>query len=163
MYLLCFTAARDQILLANSYFAPNDRAISALVAARECGVRVEIMIPGRHLDVKATRRASRSQWGKLLEHGVEMYLYQPTMFHAKYLVIDDRFLSLGSANFDERSFPLNDEANLNVYDPGVVQQQIAVFRSDRRESRRYTLEEWQNRSWKQRTVERIYGVLRSQV
>ena len=163
MYLLCFTAARDQILLANAYFSPHRRAVSALVAARKRGVRVEILIPGPHLDVKATRRASRAEWGELLEHGVEIYLYQPTMFHPKYLIIDERFLSLGSANFDERSFRLNDEANLNVYDRETAQQQIEAFESDKRNARRYTLQEWKNRSWKQRATESVYGMMRWQI
>lgn len=162
MYLLCFAAARDHILLANSYFAPHSRAVSALVSARERGVRVEIIMPGPHLDVKATRRSSRSEWGRLLEHGAEIFLYQPTMFHSKYLIIDGRFTSVGSANFDERSFRLNDEANLNVYDSDIAHKQTEQFESDKGDSRRFTLEEWKNRSWKARAMETVYGVLRSQ-
>lgn len=162
MYLLCFAAARDRILLANSYFAPHSRAISTLVAARQRGVRVEIIMPGPYLDVKATRRSSRSQWGRLLEHGVEIFLYQPTMFHAKYLVIDDRFTSIGSANFDERSFRLNDEANLHVYDSDIARKQTEQFESDKADCRPYTLEEWQNRPWRARAIESLYAVLRSQ-
>ena len=116
MFLLSISAARQRILIANAYFVPDSRTIAALVAALQRGVQVEIIVPGRHIDTKITRRASRSQWGPLLAAGAAIYEYQPTMYHCKVMVIDDCWVSVGSTNFDNRSFRLNDEANLNAID-----------------------------------------------
>jgi cardiolipin synthase len=91
------------------------------------------------------RRASRAHWGRILEHGGEVYEYEPTMFHCKVLVIDSLWTSVGSTNFDSRSFRLNDEANLNVYDRAFAQRQTADFENDLKRARRITYEEWKNR------------------
>ena len=79
-------------------------------------MRVRIIVPGEHIDTEVVRKASRAQWGELLEAGAEIYEFQPTMFHCKMLIVDQLMVSVGSTNFDNRSFRLNDEANLNVYD-----------------------------------------------
>ena len=88
----------------------------AIRSALERGVRVRIIVPGTHIDKEVVRKASRALWGELLEAGAEIHEYSPTMFHCKMLVVDRRMVSVGSTNFDNRSFRLNDEANLNVYD-----------------------------------------------
>src|SRR6185295_14483555 len=106
-------AARKSILLANSYFVPDDLTTAALVAARKRGVDVQIIVPGPQIDSELARAASRRGWGPLLEAGIAVHEFQPTMFHCKVLVIDDVWTSVGSTNFDNRSFKLNDEANLN--------------------------------------------------
>ena len=95
---------------------PNSLAVEMLVAARRRGVDVEIIVPGPVIDAQLVRRASRAKWGPLLEAGVKIYEYQPTMYHMKVIVVDDMWVSVGSTNFDNRSFRLNDEANLNVLD-----------------------------------------------
>ena len=94
--------------------------MQTLVAARKRGVEVDIILPGKHIDTQTVRRASRSRWGPLLEAGVKIYEYQPTMFHCKTMIVDDVWVSVGSTNFDNRSFRLNDEANLNVLDPALA-------------------------------------------
>ena len=163
MFLLSISAARQRILIANSYFVPDSRTIEALVAALQRGVQVEIVVPGRHTDTKITRRASRSQWGPLLEAGAAIYEYQPTMYHCKVMVIDDCWVSVGSTNFDNRSFRLNDEANLNVLDANFAEQQARVFETDKAASRRVTFGEWQRRPWHEKAIESLSGLLRSQV
>ncbi|MEO8201867.1 MAG: phospholipase D-like domain-containing protein, partial [Gemmatimonadota bacterium] len=107
MYMLSIASAKHSILLSNAYFVPDQVAIAEIVAARRRGVRVEIIVPGRHIDSRTVRLASRGQWGPLLEAGVEIFEYQPTMFHVKVMVIDGIWSSVGSTNFDPRSFCLN--------------------------------------------------------
>jgi cardiolipin synthase len=119
--------------------------VDMLVAARQRGVEVEIVVPGPILDAQVVRRASRAKWGPLLEAGVRIYEYQPTMYHVKQMVVDDVWVSVGSTNFDDRSFRLNQEANLNVFDSRFGADQARVFAEDRGHSRRITLEEWRHR------------------
>ena len=88
-------------------------------------------MPGKQTDSPAVRRASRSTWGRLLRAGVEIYEYQPTFFHCKVMVVDGVWVSVGSTNFDTRSFSTNDEANLNVYDREFAAAQARIFEQDR--------------------------------
>ena len=109
------------------------------------------------------RRASRSTWGELLRAGVEIYEYQPTLFHCKVMVVDDLWVSVGSTNFDSRSFSVNDEANLNVYDREFAAAQARIFEDDLKRSRRISLEEWENRPWTEKLWERTLGLFSSQL
>lgn len=163
MYLLSIASAERSILLSNSYFVPDQDAIEAFVAAKGRGVRVEIIVPGEHIDSGITRRASRALWGKLLEAGVEIYEYEPTMFHVKVLVVDGLWSSVGSTNFDNRSFSLNDEANLNVLDAEFAAEQERIFEEDKRLARRVTFEEWRARPRSEKFREWLSGLLRSQL
>jgi cardiolipin synthase len=163
MYLLAIASAERSIRIANSYFVPDSLAVAMLVAARRRGVEVEILVPGPVLDAQVVRRASRAMWGPLLQAGVRIYEYQPTMYHTKVMVVDDRWVSVGSTNFDDRSFRLNEEANLNVLDPEFGRQQAEVLAEDRSHSRRITLEEWRHRSLWERMQERVARTFRSQL
>ena len=110
--------------------------------------------------------ASKAQSNYFLansEAGVEISEYQPTMFHCKVMVVDDLWVSVGSTNFDNRSFRLNDEANLNVYDGKFAQQQTAIFNEDLKKSRRITLEQWQSRPWQDKLLEHAAALFRSQL
>jgi cardiolipin synthase len=98
-----------------------------------------------------------------LEAGIAIYEYQPTMFHCKVMIIDDRWVSVGSANFDNRSFRLNDEANLNVMNEKFAAEQTAIFEQDKQASRRVTLEEWRNRPWHEKLIDNLAGLFKSQV
>jgi cardiolipin synthase len=133
------------------------------VAAAQRGVRVEILLPGRRIDQHNVRRASRTVWGRLLEAGVHIHEYEPTMLHAKLMVVDEAFAAVGSANFDERSFRLNDEANLNVFDETFAREQIAVFEADLARARAITLGGWRRRPIAQRTGDLLAAVLRTQL
>jgi cardiolipin synthase len=159
MTLLAITAATRSIDIASAYFIPDQVALDSLVAARRRGVRVRIITPGPHTDEDTVRHASRGMWGPLLEAGVEMHEYQPTMFHCKMLLVDGLLASVGSTNFDPRSFHLNDEANLNVYDAAFAQRMTQVFEADLRHCKRVTLEAWQRRPWRQKFGERLSAVL----
>lgn len=163
MYLLSIASAQKSILLSSSYFVPDELAIRALVAAAGRGVRVRIITPGEHIDTDIVRRASRARWGKLLEAGIEIHEYQPTMFHCKMMVVDGLLVSTGSTNFDNRSFRLNDEANLNVYDEEFAAQMTKVFEKDLTRARRITLEEWKSRPFGEKVIEHTSSLLGKQL
>jgi cardiolipin synthase len=145
MYLLAITAATRSIDISSAYFVPDEITRNALVAAVKRGVRVRVITPGPHMDADTVRRASRGLWGELLEAGVQMHEYQPTMYHCKVMIVDGLMTSVGSTNFDVRSFRLNDEANLNIYDAAFAQRQTRVFEADLTQSRRITYESWKAR------------------
>jgi cardiolipin synthase len=145
MYLMAITAARKTIDLSSSYFVPDELAVKALVAAAKRGVRVRIITPGKHIDSDLVRQASRERWGSMLAAGVRIAEYQPTMYHVKALVVDSQLVSVGSTNFDNRSFSINDEANLNVMDPDFAHAQAAIFDADWRRAKPISLERWQDR------------------
>ncbi len=119
MVLLALTAAKTSIDIQNAYFVPDRLTVEALCSAARRGVRIRIVVPGRHTDARIGRWAAQGLYGELLKAGIQIYEYQPTMMHCKVLVIDGVWSSVGSANFDDRSFRLNDEANLNVFSDGA--------------------------------------------
>jgi len=163
MYLLAITAARKSIALSNSYFVPDELTIRTLIDAARRGVKIRVVTPSEHIDSEVVRLASRSDWGPMLEAGIEFAEYQPTMFHVKGIVVDGVFSSVGSTNFDNRSFRLNDEANLNVLSPdfGRIQQQ--VFEADWAKARRITLDDWRHRPWTEKLLERVAKTLHTQL
>lgn len=145
MYLISVAAARRSIRISSAYFVPDDLTIRTLIDARERGVEVQIIVPGRHIDIRIVRPASHARWGELLKAGVEIYEYQPTMYHCKLLVVDERWVSIGSANIDNRSFRLNDEANLNVLDKQFAEEQVRMFEEDLKHCRQITYDAWRKR------------------
>lgn len=163
MYLLSIAAARSRISLANSYFVPDSQVIDSLVSARRRGVEVEIIVPGPITDMRVVRRASRARWGKLLEAGVRIFEYQPTMYHCKVMVVDRQWVSVGSTNFDNRSFRLNDESNLNVLDSDLAAELEAAFEEDKKRSKEITLCDWRKRPWLEKTIEVTAALLRGQL
>jgi len=163
MVLLAITAARRAIDITNSYFVPDDLAVEALIEARRRGVHVRILVPGRHTDTPLGRYAAHALCGVLLEAGVEMYEYEPTMIHTKLIVVDELWVSVGSSNFDNRSFRLNDEANLNVFSPGLARQQVSQMEADIRKAHRLTLRRWVKRPTTRRLYESVAILLRSQL
>jgi cardiolipin synthase len=163
MYLLSIAAARRSIHIENAYFVPDDLAVEGLVAARKRGVAVTVIVPGPIIDTTVVRRASRSRWGPLLDAGVEIHEYQPTMFHCKLMVVDGIWSSVGSTNFDNRSFRLNDEANLNVWDAAFAKEQIRLFEEDLARSRRVTAAEWRKRPIREKATEWLAGLFRQQL
>lgn len=163
MYLLSIASAKKSIHLSMAYFVPDELAREAMVAALKRGVKIQIILPGRYIDKTLVRSASRGTWGSLLAAGAEIFEFQPTMFHCKVLVVDGLWVSIGSTNFDNRSFKLNDEANLNVYDPQFAERQIADFQADMARARQITLQEWKNRSWKEKAREYVLESIQSQL
>lgn len=163
MYLLSIAGARRSILIANSYFVPDDLAVDELVAARKRGVKVQIILPGEYIDTKVVRHASRSRWRPLLVAGVEIYEYLPTMYHCKYMIVDSLWTTVGSTNFDNRSFRLNDEANANIYDKTFASEQELIFAGDLARSRQVTLAQFDKRSWLDKGLDALAGLLRAQL
>ena len=163
MFLFSIAAARKTIHLANAYFMPDDLTLRTMIEALRRGVRIEVLVPGPHIDKPYVRDASRTRWGGLLAHGARFYEYQPTMFHSKLLVVDGAWTSVGSANFDNRSFRLNDEANLNLLDATFGAEQIAVFEADKKHAREVTFAEWRARSRPQKLIDNTLALLRSQM
>ncbi len=163
MYLMAIAAAEHTIALSASYFVIDKNTTRALVDAANRGVRVRILVPGRHIDAPVVRHASRGQWGPLLAAGIEIHEYQPTMFHCKVFVVDGLLVSVGSTNFDNRSLELNDEANLNVYDRAFGARMTEVFERDLEHGRRVTYESWRMRPLSERVREKLLAPFASQL
>ena len=163
MYLLAITAAQRSIHLSTAYFVPDALTLRTLADAVKRGVKVQIIVPGAHMDAESVRRASRARWGPLLEAGAEIYEYQPTMYHCKVMIVDSLLVSVGSTNFDNRSFQLNDEANLNIYDREFAARQIEIFRQDLALSRRIGLRAWQQRPRREKLWERAASLIGAQM
>jgi cardiolipin synthase len=163
MYLMAITAAESSIDIEAAYFVPDPLMTGELIKARHRGVRIRILVPEKHIDSETVRVASKRAWGPLLKNGVEIYEYDPTMLHCKMLIFDRAMVSVGSTNFDMRSFELNDEASLNIYDAGVASDMTSVFAQDLVSASPYTFEQWQQRPWSQKLAERILVPIRSQL
>ena len=163
MYLMAIAAAERSIDLEAAYFVPDDLIIKALLAARHRGVRVRVILPGKHIDSETVRLASKAHWGELLLGGVEIHEYQPTMMHNKLLIVDGLMVSVGSTNFDVRSFRLNDEASLNVYDAAFAARMTEVFEADLKPTVRYTHAMWEARPLKEKLVEKFILPIKSQL
>jgi len=163
MYLLSITAAEKTIDLSAAYFVPDDLTRRALVSALKRGVKIRIIVPGKHIDSQVVRQASRADWGELLQAGAEISEFQPTMFHCKMMLVDSKLASVGSTNFDSRSFRLNDEANLNVYDHAFAERLEDVFENDLKRSKKITYDAWKKRPLRQKITERFSSLVSSQL
>jgi cardiolipin synthase len=152
LFLLSIASARKSILITNSYFIPDDRMIDALLNAAARGVRVIVLVPGK-IDHQITYRASRSNYGRMLLGGIEIFEYNAALMHAKTMVVDSVWATVGSTNFDNRSFALNEELNLTVYDAGMARQLEQAFADDLRYSKKITYEEWNSRGIGERIFE----------
>lgn len=163
MYLMAITSARKTIDLAAAYFVPDDLTIRTLIEAAKRGVRVRILMPGKIIDSDLVKAASRERWGELLAAGVKLAEYQPTMYHVKALIVDKLLVSVGSTNFDNRSFSINDEANLNVVHEGFAREQSAIFEDDWRRANPVTKVEFRERSWWDRITTSISSLISAQL
>ncbi|HSN70801.1 MAG TPA: phospholipase D-like domain-containing protein [Steroidobacteraceae bacterium] len=163
MYLLSIAAAERSIDITAAYFLPDDLLCRVLIDARRRGVRVRVLAPGEHIDRWIARYASRDDWGPLLEAGIEIHEFEPTMLHVKLLVVDRHLVSVGSTNFDPRSLYLNAEANLNVVDDAFAQRITHVFEQDLSRSRRILLDDWKHRPLKARVIERMSSLVQPQL
>jgi len=163
MYLLAITSAEHSIQLSSAYFVPDELSIKSLVSALKRGVKVQILTPGKHIDNPSVRNASRSRWGDLLKAGAEMYEYQTTMYHCKVMIVDDIFTTVGSTNFDPRSFGLNAEANLNIYDTDFATEQIKIFQDDLAHAKRLSIAQWEDRPLLEKLWEQVASLFGSEL
>ena len=156
-YLLAVGAARRTIDIQSPYFITDESTLWSLMDARKRGVRIRILTEGDVTDAKPVKFAGRAQYEQFLEHGIEMYEFQPTMMHVKALVVDGMVSIVGSANFDNRSLELNDELNVVVANAAVAAQLTRDFESDMRRSARIELEEWRSRPLHIRAREQLWS------
>jgi cardiolipin synthase len=136
--------------------------MNELCGALERGVKVRLLLPGRKSDHLLTRSTSRGGYGRLLEAGAEVYEYQPSMIHAKVLCVDGLWAVVGSTNFDNRSFGINDEVNLAIKDAAVALRLESDMANDLRESCRISLHEWRHRPVTERATELLGWVIERQ-
>ncbi len=159
MFLLSLAAAEKTVRIESAYFVPDALTKRELIAARRRGVEVEIIVPGSKIDEKIVRRASRATWGPMLKEGVRIYEYQPTMFHCKLMIVDGEWVSLGSSNFDNRSFRLNDEANLNVLNGPFAREQVRMFEQDKEKAHEINYTAWLKRPLREKILEHTSSLL----
>jgi cardiolipin synthase len=152
LFLLSITSARKSILITNPYFIPDDTMIEALLKAAARGVRVVVLVPGK-IDHQITYRASRSNYGRMLLGHIQIFEYTASLMHAKTMVVDGIWATIGSTNFDNRSFALNEELNLTIHHAGVARRLEDAFERDLKYSRRITYEEWSSRGIGERLFE----------
>lgn len=159
LFQLLITSARESIHITTPYFLPDASAREALAkAAKERGIDVRILLPGRHSDHFQTRSSSRRFHGALLRSGVRIFEYQPAMIHAKIMIVDGLWCVVGSTNFDPRSFRINDEVNVAIRSREVAARLGRDFAADVANSREMTYEHWQHRNVFEKLDETV-GVL----
>jgi cardiolipin synthase len=160
---LALAAAKRTIELTSAYFVPRPAFTDALVEAAESGVRLRILVPGSHIDKEFVRTAGRDAYDALLDAGIEMYEYCPTMLHAKTLMVDGIWSSVGSVNFDNRSFQLHDEVTLCVQSEAFAAKLHEAFERDLESSERIDPDAWADRPVTQRARERVMKYARREL
>jgi cardiolipin synthase len=156
LYYMAIQAARKSIWIENAYFVPDGQIRRGLVHAAQRGVDVRILVPGSHIDIPIVRMASQFYYGELLDGGVKMYEYQPTMIHNKVMVVDGIWTTIGSINFVNRSMKKNAEANIAIYDRGFAQIAEKSILADLEKSKRFTKEMWKKRGGLARLGEIVF-------
>ena len=162
MFLLALASARHTIHITNPYFVPDEKMIGTLVGAATRGVQVVLLIPGA-IDHNLVRQASRAQFGRLLKSGIQIYEYRPALLHAKTMVVDGLWATVGSTNLDHRSFSLNEELNVAIYDVDTAQRLERIFAEDLSNSRQVTYEAWNRRGITSRFLELLAFPLKEQM
>src|SRR5205814_3420503 len=150
---VAFTAAEKRIFITNAYCTPTNDQVERLINAVRCGVDVRLLFPGPNNDQPLTKSAGRTAYGRMLEGGVRIFEYQPTMIHEKSMVIDGLFSMVGSSNFDARSSEINEELDVVIYDEKFGREMETVFKNDLAHAREYTLEQFNKRSLWERLTE----------
>ena len=163
MYFLSMVSARTSIHIANPYFVPDQASIDTLVDAQKRGVDVKILVSGRRNDNWLARHNSVRLFGRLLTYGVEIHEYNRTMLHHKTMVVDGLWATVGTTNFDTRSFAHNEENNVCFYDRGLVARMERIFAEDLALSEPMTLQQWRRRGWWARMQEFVAAFLQEQV
>lgn len=158
-----FAAAEKRIWIVNAYCTPTNDQVDLLIKAVRRHVDVKLLLPGPNNDQPLTKSAGRAAYGRMLEGGVKIFEYQPTMIHKKAMVVDGLFSMFGSSNLDARSSEINEELDVVVYDEKFGRTMETVFEQDLQQSREYTLQEFQNRSLWERTTEWLMLPFRSQL
>lgn len=162
-FLRAFARARHNINLTTAYFVPNEKITQALIQAARRGVLVRIITNGPRTNHRFTRWCSRSLYAPLLDAGIKIFEYSPTVLHSKTLTIDGQWSHIGSANIDDRSLLLNDEFDISIEHTGLSAELDAAFADDLSHCVAIDSQTWLQRSWFDRTLERSAWLLRTQV
>ena len=163
LYCLSITSARRSIHIANPYFVPDPAALDTLIDAKKRGVNVRVMTAGDRNENWLSRRNSVRLYGRLLEADIEILEYEGTLLHHKTMVVDGLWATIGTSNFDSRSFAHNEENNVCVYDRDLAGELNDIFAEDVKRCTRITLEGWRNRGWFWKLQEFIAAFLQEQV
>jgi cardiolipin synthase len=163
LYTMAIAMARREVLIQNPYFAPNDGVVELFAMMVSRGVKVHLMLPGEHTDSPFVRRAGCNLYAQLLEAGVRLYEFEPTLLHQKIVVVDEVWSHVGSTNFDARSLALNEEVGVGILDAGIAAELKAAFKQDLRHCHELKLEEWQRRPVFDRAYERFAYLLHEQL
>ncbi len=147
--------ARRHVHLTSAYFVPDEQMLEVLCTTAERGVQVDVLMPGEHTDKRVVQIAGEKEYEELFEAGVNVYRYEPTMLHAKVMTVDGKVGTVGSANFDPRSFGHNEEANIVVFDTDVVAILDRHFAEDLERSEKVDPEQWRQRGPIQRAAEKV--------
>ncbi|MGE5277991.1 MAG: phospholipase D-like domain-containing protein [Acidobacteriota bacterium] len=158
LYYMAIQSSARSLDIQNAYFLPDKQVREALVRAVARGVRVRVMVPGRHIDLPMVRSASWLHYGELLRGGVQVYEYLPTMLHNKTMVVDGLFSTIGSINFDARSLNANAEESLAFYDRAFAGKVEDMFERDRRRCEPITWQEWRRRGLPKRLSEFVFWI-----
>ena len=163
LYIISIVSAVRSIYINNAYFIPDSDTIRALEGAVRRGVDVKVVVPGEFTDLPIVRQASRWHYEMLLRKGIRMYEYEKTMMHAKTMIVDGIWSTIGSSNFDDRSFRLNDEVNVNIYDEGIASTMEAMFEDDLTHAREISLGRWYKRPALSRLKENLADLFKRQL
>ncbi|HEY8130545.1 MAG TPA: cardiolipin synthase [Thermoanaerobaculia bacterium] len=156
LYYLAINAARREIIIQNPYMLPDKEAIQAFADAVARGVDVKVMVPATSAtDSPIVQHASHHQFGRLLQAGVKIWEYKPTLLHQKIMVVDGVWSCVGSTNFDDRSFQVNDEISMGVVDPAIAAELRGAFANDLRHASQRTYEQWHRRSLWHKLIDQL--------
>lgn len=164
LYYLAISSASKELIIQNPYFLPDDSAIEALAAAVKRGVRVSVMLPSAEVnDSPVVQHASHHHYGTLLKRGVHVYEYSQTLLHQKIIIVDGVWASVGSTNFDDRSFDINDEVSIGIFDPNIAQQLRAAFNDDLTHAHEIRLADWKNRGFGHKVKDGFFWLFNGQL
>jgi cardiolipin synthase A/B len=153
LYTVAIACARREVIIQNPYFAPDEGVCKLLAMMVERGVTVHLMVPGRKTDSPFVRRAGCYLYASLLEAGVRVYEFEPTLLHQKIVIVDGLWSHVGSTNFDSRSLALNEEVGIGLLSEDIAQELTAAFRADLRRSTELQRENWVRRPWYDRVFD----------
>jgi cardiolipin synthase A/B len=154
MFFKSFMAARQRLWITTPYFVPDKHTIEVLADRARDGIDVRLLLPNEHIDAKVVRWAGQAAYARLLDGGVRIFEYQPTMIHSKSLIVDDNWSVIGSANMDVRSKELNEENVIGVLDEDYTRSLEEAFLRDLECAREVTKDEWARRGLHERVAER---------
>jgi cardiolipin synthase len=163
LYTMAIAMAQREVLIQNPYFAPGDGVVELFSMMVRRGVHIHLMVPGKHTDSPFVRRAGCNLYAAMLEAGVRLYEFEPTLLHQKIVVVDEIWSHVGSTNFDARSLALNEEVGVGILDAGIAAELKAAFEQDLHHCHELKLREWRRRPLIDRAFERVAYLLHEQL